>query len=81
MEEVVLLAEDENVRGLLLGTAIGCAVADSGCTKSACDNVWLNTYLESLSQRIENSLCKLTRCTLVIEWYASQFTLVHHLPR
>ena len=37
---------------------------DSGCTKSVCGDVWLNIYLESLSQKdrksvhTENSLCK-----------------------
>ena len=51
MEEVVLLAEDENEGDQLLGTAIGCAVVDSRCTKSVCGDVWLNTYLESLSQK------------------------------
>ena len=40
VEEVVLLADDENERDKLLGIAIGCAVVDSGCTKSVCGDVW-----------------------------------------
>ena len=48
----------------LLGGSIGCAVVDSGCTKSVCGNIWLNTYIDSLSQKerkliyTESSICQ-----------------------
>ena len=51
VKEVVLLAENENERVQLLGTAIGTAVVNYGWTKSVCGDVYLNTYLESLSQK------------------------------
>ena len=64
VEDIILLAEDdEEQRDKLLGTTIGSAIVDSGCTKTVCGDVWLNTYLDSLSQKdrklvyTEKSLC------------------------
>ena len=49
--EAVLLAEDnDSERDKLLGETIGCAIVDSGCTKTVCGDLWLNVYLESLSR-------------------------------
>ena len=67
VDNVVLYAdddEDDEQKDKLLGGSIGCAVVDSGCTKSVCGNIWLNTYIDSLSQKerkliyTENSICQ-----------------------
>ena len=67
VDNVVLYAdvdEDDEQKDQLLGGSIGCAVVDSGCTKSVCGNIWLNTYIDSLSQKerkliyTENSICQ-----------------------
>ena len=49
--DIALLAEDESGRDRLLGETIGCAIVDSGCTKTVCGDLWLNTYLDTLSQK------------------------------
>ena len=56
IEDVVLLAEDDDQRDSLLGETLGFAVVDSGCTKTVCGDLWLNTYLDSLSQRDRKSV-------------------------
>ena len=43
--------EDDGQKDQLLGGSIGCAVVDSGRTKSVCGNIWLRTYIDSLSQK------------------------------
>lgn len=47
---MVLLCDfnDNNVDSLL-GETIGYAVLDSGCTRTVCGDIWLNTYLDTLS--------------------------------
>ena len=37
--------------GKMLGETIGCAVLDSGCSKSVCSKVWLKTYIDTLNDR------------------------------
>ena len=34
--------------GKFVGETLGCAVLDSGCTKTVCDSSWLKCYEESL---------------------------------
>ena len=56
--------EDDEQKDKLLSGSIDCAVVDSGCTKSVCGNIWLNTYIDSLRQKerkliyTENSICQ-----------------------
>ena len=33
----------------LLGVTIGCATLESGCTSTVCGRVWLDTYIDTLS--------------------------------
>ena len=48
----------------ILSETIGYAVIDSGCTQTVCGNIWLRTYLDTLSNRehravqTEQSRCK-----------------------
>ena len=51
-----MLAEDDDQRERLLGESIGHAIVDSGCCKTVCGDLWLNTYLESLSQKDRKSI-------------------------
>ncbi len=56
IEDVVLHAEADDQRDSLLGKTLGFAVVDSGCTETVCGDLWLNTYLDSLSQRDRKSV-------------------------
>ena len=48
---MVLLAEDDDgERDKLLGETLGYAIVDSGCNRTVCGDLWLNTYLDSLSK-------------------------------
>lgn len=47
--------DNENLE-TLLGETIGYAVLDSGCTRSVCGKVWLDTYLDSLSASDRNKV-------------------------
>ena len=55
VEDVMLLAEDEDEQERLFGETIGCAIVDSGCTTTVCGDLWLYTYLDSLSQKDRKS--------------------------
>ena len=63
VDDVILLADGDDSRDNLLGETFGSAIIDSGCTRTVCGDLWLNTYLDSLSQndrksvRTEPSMC------------------------
>ena len=46
-----MLTGPDNDYDELMNETIGFAVIDSGCTKTVCGNVWLRTYLDTLSNR------------------------------
>ena len=67
VEDIILLAEDdEEQRDKLLGTTIGSAIVDSGCTKTVCGDVWLNTYLDSLSQKDRKLVYTESHCVIFV---------------
>ena len=39
----------EETMETLIGEMLSMAVLDSGCTKTVCGEIWLNCYLETLS--------------------------------
>ena len=50
--EVTFLTKEqcENQKDILFSETIGCAILDSGCSKSVCGDNWLETYLDTLSE-------------------------------
>ena len=42
--------KDTDKMNLLLGKTLGCALLDSGCSKTVCSAEWLNIYLETLRE-------------------------------
>ena len=40
----------------LTGETLSMTVIDSGCTKTVCDQVWLDCYLQSLSNEDQQSV-------------------------
>ena len=51
MEDVVLLTDDEISKDSLFGETVGCAIVDSGCSRTVCGELWLNNYLGTLSKQ------------------------------
>ena len=48
--DIALLCDfDDDNLDALLGETIGMAILDSGCTRTVCSNMWLNSYLDTLS--------------------------------
>ena len=48
--DIALLCDfDDDNLDALLGETIGMAILDSGCTRTVCGNMWLNSYLDTLS--------------------------------
>ena len=41
--------------GNFVGETLSCAVLDSGCTRTVCGKVWLNCYLDTLSDDDKNA--------------------------
>ena len=50
-DAVLLTGDEDSSKDRLLGETIGHCVVDSGCTRTVCGDVWLNTYLDSLTSR------------------------------
>ena len=46
-----MTGDEDSSKDRLLGETIGHCVVDSGCTRTVCGDVWLNTYLDSLTSR------------------------------
>ena len=38
-----------------VGETLSCAVLDSGCTRTVCGKVWLNCYLDTLTDDEKNA--------------------------
>ena len=64
IDNVILVTEPGDDHNDILSETIGYAVIDSGCTQTVCGNIWLRTYLDTLSNRehravqTEQSRCK-----------------------
>ena len=50
--QITLMATsmDTNKMNFLLGETLGCALLDSGCSKTVCGVEWLDIYLETLRE-------------------------------
>ena len=46
-----MTGDKDSTKDRLLDETIGHCVVDSGCTRTVCGDVWLNTYLDSLTSR------------------------------
>ena len=53
---IVLLTDEVLPTSTLLEETIGCMVVDSGCINTVCGDVWLDSYLESLSCKDKKSV-------------------------
>ena len=51
MEYITLLNSKPQRMKHLIGESFGMAVLDSGCTKSVAGEMWLNEYLQTLSEQ------------------------------
>ena len=49
--------DEENRANIkLVGEAFGCAILDTGCSKSVCSQIWLDEYLETISNEEKKEL-------------------------
>ena len=49
------LLSEPNDHETLMNETIGYAIIDSGCTQTVCGNTWLDTYLDTLSNKLRRS--------------------------
>ena len=76
------MADDDDSRDRLLGETIGSAIVDSGCSRTVCGDLWLNTYIDSLSQHDRMSVSGLAMvwCIKVTELYICPCILDLQVP-
>ena len=53
---VILMSHTEQDRTPLLSQTIGCALLDTGCSKTVCGRLWYNCYLDTLTDDVRRSL-------------------------
>ena len=59
---MVLLTDDEHSIETLFGECISNAIVDTGCSRTVCGELWLQTYIESLSNKEKQIFCKESKC-------------------
>ena len=62
----MLLSDDEKgeMKNKLLGETFGCAILDTGCSKSVCSEIWLEEYIQTLEEKVKENIKYETSDTL-----------------